>query len=320
MDPPAPQEATLDQLVELIRARRSEEGPAPCALLAGAGCSATGGVPLADDLVRIMRSEYPFHYERISSSLSYQECMARLPDAYRRDLIREYCERATINHAHLGIAQLVKAGYVGRILTTNFDPLIVRACALVGEFPAVYDCAVSPRLEGVFFHPKSVFYLHGQWSGLKLHNVEEDLRRQAELVRPVIVDVQKDRLWMIVGYSGRSDPLIDVMAEAGEYPCGLFWVAHQDKPPDPGVRTKLLAKPNMRLINGLDADSFFRELARSLGCYPPEFVTSREVWAEKTLYVCRAGPYGMDENLREPLEFPHPPAPTFPQPIPQWSP
>jgi hypothetical protein len=320
MDPPAPREATLDQLVELIRARRSEEGPAPCALMVGAGCSATGGVPLADDFVRIMQSEYPFHYQGISSSLSYQECMAKLPDGYRRDLIRGYCERATINHAHLGIAQLVKAGYVGRILSTNFDPLIVRACALVGEFPAVYDCAVSPCLEGVLFHPKSVFYLHGQWSGLRLHNVEEDLRRQADLVRPVLVDVQKDRLWMIVGYSGRSDPPIDVIAEAGEYPSGLFWVAHQNEPPDPGVLAKLLAKPNMRLIKGFDADSFFRELATLLGCYPPEFVTSREVWAENTLSVCREGPYGMDENLRAPLEFPQPPAPTLPQPILPWGP
>ena len=65
----------------------------------------------------------------------------------RRRLIEEKVDDARINWAHIAIAQLMKAGYVDRVLTTNFDPLIVRACALVGKSPVVYDFAVSQLLK-----------------------------------------------------------------------------------------------------------------------------------------------------------------------------
>ena len=58
-----------------------------------------------------------------------------------RDLVAEYVDSAKINWAHICIALLFQAGYVDRVLTTNFDPLVNRACALLGQFPAVYDCA-----------------------------------------------------------------------------------------------------------------------------------------------------------------------------------
>jgi hypothetical protein len=229
--------------------------------------------------------------------------MAELPDAHRRQLIGEYVTRCTVNRSHLGIAQLLAQGVVDRVLTTNFDPLVVRACAMVGEFPAVYDCAITPSLAGVAFHPKAVFYLHGQWSGLKLHNVEEDLRKQAEVIRPVLSDLQKDRTWIIVGYSGRSDPLVEVLADAGEYPCGLFWAAYRSSTPDQHVCDTLLAKPEARVLFGFDADTLFERLATDLNCYPPLFVSSPCKYLRNIHGVCREGHYTVPPDEREPVKF-----------------
>lgn len=55
--------------------------------------------------------------------------MNELALSERRDLIARYVDTAKINWAHICIAQLMKYGYVDRVLTTNFDSLIVRACA-----------------------------------------------------------------------------------------------------------------------------------------------------------------------------------------------
>jgi NAD-dependent SIR2 family protein deacetylase len=94
--------------------------------------------------------------------------MAELSDAERRDLISDYVDRATINWAHLAIAQLMKDGFVDRVFTTNFDPLVLRACALLGVFPAVYDFAASQRFKPAYLPEKAVFHLHGQHTGFVL--------------------------------------------------------------------------------------------------------------------------------------------------------
>jgi hypothetical protein len=57
--------------------------------------------------------------------------MAALDRGVRRDLIAGYIDKAKINWAHLALAQLIENGFVDRVLTTNFDPLVSRACALV---------------------------------------------------------------------------------------------------------------------------------------------------------------------------------------------
>ena len=63
-------------------------------------------------------------------------------------------------------------GYVDRVLTTNFDPLVVRACAAVGVFPGVYDFAASTYFKGAFVPDRAVFHLHGQSTGFVLMNTQ----------------------------------------------------------------------------------------------------------------------------------------------------
>src|SRR5690349_9660042 len=94
-----------------------------CALLVGAGCSVSGGVPAASGIVAFIRDNYPQRYERAKEK-TYPHCMAELPLDARRDLIAQYVDEAKVNWAHICIAQLMKHEFVDRILTTNFDPLV----------------------------------------------------------------------------------------------------------------------------------------------------------------------------------------------------
>lgn len=138
--------------------------------------------------------------------------MAKLAPGQRRDLIGKYIDEAKINWAHIGIAQLMKQGYVDRVLTTNFDPLVARACALVGLFPAVYDFASSQVFKAADTLEQAVFYLHGQRSGFRLLNTKKEMGSLSKALKPLFRDPGRGRTWIVVGYSGENDPVYDLLA------------------------------------------------------------------------------------------------------------
>lgn len=260
-------ERNIEDIVELLRnARRG------CSLLIGAGCSVTAGVPTAQDFVDVIKDRYPEAYARASTK-TYPACMAQLAPSYRRDLIAEYVDAAKINWAHVGIAQLLKHGYVDRILTTNFDLLVARACALVGKFPAFYDLAASQLFKPADVPDQAVFYLHGQYTGFVLMNTEEDCNAHSERLTPVFEDAGSGRLWIVVGYSGENDPVFEHLAKVERFDNSLYWVGYKDNEPPAHVRTQLLSNDKYAFyIRGHDADDFFIRCAQSLQCFPPDFV------------------------------------------------
>ena len=107
-----------------------------CSLLIGAGCSVTAGIETAAGFVKLIKQHFEGAYNRASDK-TYPRCMAVLTRGQQRDLINEQVCNARINWAHMAIAQLMRHGYVDRVLTTNFDPLVLRASAMLGQFPAV---------------------------------------------------------------------------------------------------------------------------------------------------------------------------------------
>ena len=131
-------------------------------------------------------------------------------------------DRAQINWTHIAIDQLIKHGLVDRVLTVNFDPLIVRACALVGEFPAVYDFAASQLFKPAEIPDKTVFHLHGQSSGFRLLHTEWEVEEHAENLAPVFEDAGRGRMWILVGYSGEYDPVFGHLAAVTQFDYGLY--------------------------------------------------------------------------------------------------
>ncbi len=270
-------ERGLDDVIEALRHSRDahEKG---CSLLIGAGCSATAGVATAAGFVRIIEDRFKAAHSRAAKEMAsgppgYPQCMAKLSRGQQRDLINEQVRAARINWAHMAIAQLMKHGYVDRVLTTNFDPLVLRACAMLGEFPAVYDFAISQLFKPGEMPDKAIFHLHGQSTGFVQLNTDQQVADHSQRLGPLFQDAGQARPWIVVGYSGDNDPVFDHLAGTDRFDYHLFWVALKDEAPAKHVRDKLLRPgKDAYVVRGYDADSFFVELAQKLKCFPPDFV------------------------------------------------
>lgn len=261
--------------------------PLPCCLLIGAGVSKSAGIGLASDFVATIMKQHPAAYKRARASCpngaapDYGECMGMLTPAQQTALVRGAIERATVNWAHIGIALLEANGFIDSILTTNFDPLASRACALFNRFPAIYDLAGLRDAEGggglqfdrSFVSGPAIYHLHGQHTGFLLLNTEDKLKAQAERIAPVLNATMIGKLVIVCGYSGDNDPLVDKIAALGPFPHGLVWVTHDDKPPSQFVCERLLNRfEYCYLVRNVPSDSFFELLFRALNIDPPLFL------------------------------------------------
>ena len=272
---------SIDEIKETLENARSRGRG--CALLIGAGCSVSAGIPTATGFIEIIKDRYKLAYQRAPAK-TYAKYMGELLLSERRDLIAQYVDKAQINWAHLCIALLMQAGYVDRVLTTNFDLLVARACALLGVFPATYDFAASQILKKADIPDQAVFYLHGQRTGFVLMNTEEDMKKHSELLGPVFEDAGSGRVWIVVGYSGESDPVFNHLASIPRFDNGLFWVGYGDQEPASHVREQLLAQDKDAFYTkNFDADSFFVSLTRALGIFPPDVVARPFTYLQRTL-------------------------------------
>jgi Tfp pilus assembly protein PilF/putative intracellular protease/amidase len=259
-----------------------------CCLLIGAGASRSAGVGISTDFVDLIQARHLTAFNRakkqaVNGKPTYGDCMSELTEGQQAELVREQVERARINWAHIGIARLEAAGYVDRILTTNFDPLASRACALFNRFPAVYDLAAlrdadatsgRARFLPAFVRGPAIYHLHGQHTGFMLLNDKAKLELQAERIEPALEEAVQDRTVIICGYSGENDPLVDRLSRRDVYPHGLIWVCHNDESPCPEVVEKLINRiDDCHLVRNMPADRFFTELANALDLPQPPFLT-----------------------------------------------
>jgi hypothetical protein len=267
----------IDDVVEAVRNAKSRGKR--CVLLLGAGCSISGGVPLASGFVKIIKSEWPAAYKRAEAKAaalpSYTRCMAELSHAERRDLITRYIESAKINWAHVAVAQLMKTGFVDRIFTTNFDPLVLRACAMLNVFPAVYDLAASQKFKPAYVPDKAVFYFHGQHTGFVLLNTKEEVERLSVSIAPVFEDAGRRRLWIICGYGGEQDPVFEHLVNLQSFDERLYWIGHKDREPVRMVEGRLLGEAKSAFyVKGVRRRRLLRNLSSAFGMLPTSFYRS----------------------------------------------
>ncbi|MFV5318709.1 hypothetical protein [Priestia megaterium] len=252
-------------------------------LLIGAGCSVSAEIPAATGILNEIENRYPEEYEQAQEK-SYAECMAKLTATERRDLISGFVNEAKVNWAHIGIAQLLKSGYINRVLTTNFDNLVVRACSMVSEFPAIYDLATTNTFNPHLIPEKAVFYLHGQHTGFILCNTEEELNRQIDNIKPVFGSLKEKSVWIIVGYSGDNDPIFQLLSEEEKFEHRLFWVGFKKNKPSKALEAQLLGENKYAFfIKDYDADDFFVSLAKGLECFPPKIIQKPFTYLKDTL-------------------------------------
>jgi tetratricopeptide (TPR) repeat protein len=284
---------TIENVVSSLKGAKDDRG---AVVLLGAGCSKSAGIPLAGELMKeIARDFGPVP----PGTTTYADYMSFIAPGERRKLLARYIDGATINWAHVALAQLIASEHVKCVLTTNFDPLIVRACAMLGCFPAVYDFPSTKSFEPAEVVDPSIVYLHGQRTGFVLVNTDDEFKQNT--LDAVFRRAGEHRPWIVIGYSGNSDPVFDQLASYKRFDYRLFWVGYRDEPASAHVSERLLTGNKYAgFIGGYDADTFFVTLAKKLGVFPPALFGEPMKHLEQILAVVNPFNFpGHGRDLRE---------------------
>jgi hypothetical protein len=250
-----------------------DEGP-DVALLIGAGCSGTAGIPLAARMVEEILSveKYAKRCEGLPDK-SYPKVVAKLsPDEFR-DLFGHYLDGAKLNLAHLCIAELLAHKVVNRILTTNFDSLLMQACVLAGVYPAIYDCIAIKNLQSVLDDKlPALYYLHGQSYGLGVANTPLQLETHSPLVKDVIYQSIRPRTLIVVGCNSAPEGVLKHLSDI-DTSRHVIWVPSNETDAKGALEGLRPEKVNGRwVLEDHKADVFFCELLKSLDLKPPAII------------------------------------------------
>ncbi|MGE8543084.1 MAG: SIR2 family NAD-dependent protein deacylase [Acinetobacter johnsonii] len=204
-------------------------------LLVGAGISVSAGIPPAQKLMQIAIENFPDYFTKEEkqllkeepSKLQYNDIMTKLSASQRKTLFNWHIKgdeknnipKAKLNFAHLAIAELLKQKYIKRILTTNFDPLLINACYMVGMYPlpSIYDLGSVNQINPELFDDPCIIYLNGQHAGQVQRNTPSQLTQHKFILSKVIHSTGCKRPWIIAGYSGENDPLMEALDELRPY-------------------------------------------------------------------------------------------------------
>lgn len=252
--------------------RDSKRQGTPIVVFTGAGCSKSSGMPLASELISEINKKYKGNLKSLpdQQKKDYGACMSRLTPHEQKTLIEKHISKAKINWAHIALASLLKHGYLGKVLTFNFDNILTRACSLDNFFPPTYDLKVLSEEYFSAIPNQSIVHLHGQWSGFQLANSDKDTGTQAEKLKNYIKNTINTSPSLFIGYSGGADAFFKLVEEDFIGQHRLFWVDYA-KEPNSNVRKFIDANPNHRnYIPEQDADQFLLELAIELKCFPTD--------------------------------------------------
>ncbi|MBD0405459.1 SIR2 family protein, partial [Flammeovirga sp. EKP202] len=262
---------TIEELAYVIQQAKKAGQPQPIFFL-GAGVSKTGGIPLANEIIKDILEKYkdsPFIKKLKDEDKNYVQLMNCLQAYERNELLKGYIDNAKINVTHIYLAQLLHSSYVDYILSVNFDNLMLRALSLYNEFPATYDMAILKDLTTSTIKEKSVVYLHGKHDGLWLLNTEDEMAKVGDILPRIFDSIKNKRPWVVIGYSA-SDPVFEHIKNLGRFDHDLYWVGYKDSEPNANVKSFLNTKnTNAYFIKGYDSDSFMLKLNEELGLDQP---------------------------------------------------
>ena len=274
-------EELLKHLAASLKDAKDEGG---AILLVGAGISVSAGIPPAQKLMKIAIENFPNYFtseeqklaQEDLSQLQYNDIMTKLSNVKRKELFKWFIEgkedkgieKAKLNFAHIAIAELLKQGYFSRILTVNFDPLLIHACYMVGmyPFPAIYDLGAMGKVNAELLHDPSIVYLNGQHVGFVQRNTTDQLEAHKETLTQIVRSTGCSKTWVVAGYSGENDPLMDALNELRPYNNWLYWLEYNDQVLQRESHLFLELDEECKVINQCDADEAFMEIAELLQC------------------------------------------------------
>lgn len=250
---------SINKLVErLIESKKEKKG---AILLMGEECSLRAGIPTATEWVEAIKKGYPQAYEHAKSK-TLKNCAAELTISQRYELFNLYLRKTKVSWAHLCVALLMKEGYLSRVYTTCPDPLLERACTLLGEFPTVYDCTVGAITKPDLIPPKSIVHLKGQILGGTPGSLEGAFSAGG-----------RGGPWLVLGYNpDPKDPVYEQIAWLDNLTKGLFWVFSGSQPPARFLQEQVFSKTNNHFANTEDPDTFLVSLIRMMKIGIPEII------------------------------------------------
>ena len=126
----------------------------------------------------------------------------------------------------------MEAGFTQRVLTFNFDNILMRACGLIGLYPAIYDFTnADVNLQNLIIDP-AIIYLHGQSYGFRQLNDESETQNHANNMTNFIAQTLNTSPVIVAGYSGYNDGFFE---QIDKHYCGeqrLFWIGYKKEIPE----------------------------------------------------------------------------------------
>lgn len=255
MPSPNPVNKFIDLLVE---SKMEKKGGT---LLMGEECSLRAGIPTGDEWVEAIKKRHPHAYEHAKTK-DLRHCAAELTASQKADLFSFYLRKSKISWAHLCVAILIKEGFLSRVYTTCPDPLLERACTLVGEFPTVYDCTVGTITKPDLIPPKSIVHLNGQILGATPGPLEG-----------VFSGAGRSGPWLVLGYQpDPKDPVYEQISWLENVNKGMLWVVSGSQPPARFLQDQIFSKPENNYTQFEDPDSFLVSLMRMMKIGSPDLI------------------------------------------------
>lgn len=267
-----------EHLAHLAASLQEAKNSGGATLLVGAGISISAGIPSAQFLIEKAVEKYPNFFtseeKNNPADMQYNHAMQKLSNVHRKELFKPYIGSAKLNFAHIAIAELLKQGFISRILTVNFDPLLIHACYMVGmyPFPAIYDLGAVSSLNAELLNNPCIVYLNGQHVGFVQRNTPDQFETHVDVLNQIVRSTGCTNTWIVAGYSGENDPLMTALANLRPYNNWLYWLEYSEQLCQSAEgKTKdthqfLEQDEECKVIYGCDADETFMEIAASLGC------------------------------------------------------
>ena len=215
--------------------------------LLGAGCSLSGGIQTATDMILdfkrllycselrkplqclphrsdgVFRRQLESHFASkmdFPKSGSDEEYSFYFEYTYPNERERrKYIEQMIMNGrpslGHRAIAALVASGHVNRLWTTNFDRLIEDSiCAATGSsrdlaIVTLDNAHLVKELERERGR-KAVIKLHGDFQSSRLKNTSDELKEQDSLLRSFLKKECGSLGLAVCGYSGRDSSILNI--------------------------------------------------------------------------------------------------------------
>ena len=158
--------------------------------------------------------------------------------------------------AHRSIAEMVKAGHVRVIVTTNFDRLMENALRDVGIEPTIISSVDTLLGAEPLTHAQCfILKIHGDYKDARILNTDVELGDYPPEYN-VLLDRVIDEFGMIVaGWSGEWDHALRaafLRAPSRRYP--TYWLARGSLTE---LGQELVTRRRANVVSGTDADTFF---------------------------------------------------------------